>query len=204
MKRYKISLADSERSFLVKEGEAILTAALLLGDDPDTLMLVAPSDHVITDNADFHRDVDAGVDAARAGGLVTFGVTPDRPETGYGYLELSGPPVAVTAVKLTSFQEKPDAATAALVIEAGRHLWNTGIFLFRPADVIAAFGIHAPDLLAPCRAAIEEGAEALGFFHLGRKAYCEARAISFGCAVLEHADNVVAVPLGSGWSDLGS
>jgi mannose-1-phosphate guanylyltransferase/mannose-1-phosphate guanylyltransferase/mannose-6-phosphate isomerase len=183
---------------------AILTAALLLEHEADALMLVAPSDHVIADIAAFHRAVTAGAAAARDGALVTFGITPDRPETGYGYLELLASPVADSAVPLKSFREKPDEATAEAMVAAGTFLWNAGIFLFRPADVIAAFEAHAPDLLDPCRAAIAAGSEDLGFFRLDTDAYGRARAISFDYAVMEKADHVAAVPLESGWSDLGS
>jgi len=183
---------------------AILTAALLLEHEPDALMLVAPSDHVIADVAAFHRAVAAGAAAARDGAFVTFGIAPDRPETGYGYLELGTAPAADTAVPLKSFREKPDQPTAEAMVDAGTFLWNAGIFLFRPADVIAAFEAHAPDLLDPCRAAIAAGSEDLGFFRLDAAAYGRARAISFDYAVMEKADHVAAVPLDSGWSDLGS
>jgi mannose-1-phosphate guanylyltransferase/mannose-1-phosphate guanylyltransferase/mannose-6-phosphate isomerase len=183
---------------------AILVAALLLQDEPDALMLVAPSDHVIADVPAFLEAIDVGAEAAKTGALVTFGVTPDRPETGYGYLELSGAPAPGKATKLASFREKPDLETAQSMVDAGRFLWNAGIFLFRPADVIAEFEANAPDLLAPCRAAIETGADDLTFFRLNAEAYGRARAISFDYAVMEKAQDVVAVPLQSGWSDLGS
>jgi mannose-1-phosphate guanylyltransferase/mannose-1-phosphate guanylyltransferase/mannose-6-phosphate isomerase len=183
---------------------AILTAALMLQDTPDALMLVAPSDHVITDVATFRRAVNVASEAAADGWLVTFGVTPDRPETGYGYLELSRPPAADTAVPLASFREKPDLATAERMLAAGNYLWNAGIFLFRPRDVIAQFEIHAPDLVKPCREAIADGAEDLGFFRLATAPYAKVPAISFDYAVMEKADGVAAVPLDSGWSDLGA
>ncbi|MEM8632429.1 MAG: mannose-1-phosphate guanylyltransferase/mannose-6-phosphate isomerase [Pseudomonadota bacterium] len=185
---------------------AVLVAALILAeDDPSALMLVAPSDHVIADEAAFRAAVDLGAAAAQGGKLVTFGITPDRPETGYGYLEvsdaisdLSGP------VPVQSFREKPDAEKAQAFLSEGRYLWNSGMFLFRAEDVIAAFERHAPDLLGPCRAAISEGATDLGFFRLGAEAYSGVRAISFDFAVMEKADEVMVVPLTAGWSDLGS
>jgi mannose-1-phosphate guanylyltransferase/mannose-1-phosphate guanylyltransferase/mannose-6-phosphate isomerase len=183
---------------------AILTAALMLEKTPDALMLVAPSDHVITDVASFRRAVNVGAGAAADGWLVTFGVTPDRPETGYGYLELSRAPDADTAVPLASFREKPDLATAERMLAAGNYLWNAGIFLFRPQDVIAQFEIHARGLVAPCREAIAAGTEDLGFFRLAPSPYAAAHAISFDYAVMEKADKVAAVPLDSGWSDLGA
>ena len=183
---------------------AILTAALMLADDPEAILLVAPSDHVIGDLPAFLQAVKAGERAAARGALVTFGVTPDRAETGYGYLELPGPPKDGSALRLKSFREKPDQKTAEDMLAAGNYLWNAGIFLFRAADLIAAFEAHAPDLLAPCREAIAAGAEDLDFFRLDAAAYAGARAISFDYAVMEKADSVMAVPLTGGWSDLGS
>jgi len=185
---------------------AVLTAALLLAaDDPDAVMLVVPSDHVIEDVDAFRKAVQTGAEAAEKGALVTFGVTPDRPETGYGYLELpSSPDGTGAATRLKSFREKPDLETALQFLEDGRYLWNAGIFLFRVQDVIAAFETHAPDLLAPCRAAISSGARDLGFFRLGAEDWSKVRAISFDYAVMEQAEHVLAVPLSAGWSDLGS
>ncbi len=183
---------------------AVLAAALLLADeDPEALMLVAPSDHVIGDLPAFLDAVAEGVGAVGQGALVTFGVTPDRPETGYGYLELSAAPGS-TPVPLVSFREKPDLKTAQGMLDAGTYLWNAGIFLFKAADVIAAFEAHAPDLLTPCRAAIAEGSKDLDFFRLDPEAYGSAQAISFDYAVMEKADPVMAVPLECGWSDLGA
>ncbi|MEL6641615.1 MAG: mannose-1-phosphate guanylyltransferase/mannose-6-phosphate isomerase [Pseudomonadota bacterium] len=183
---------------------AILTAALLLKETPDDMMLVAPSDHVIADIPAFVSCVEVAAGAAESGALVTFGVTPDRPETGYGYLELSATPDGSTAVALKSFREKPDEATAKDMIAAGNYLWNAGIFLFKVADIIAAFETHAPDLLGPCQAAIDESSDDLGFCRLGSESYSKATAISFDYAIMEKAAKVMTVPLASAWSDLGS
>jgi mannose-1-phosphate guanylyltransferase/mannose-6-phosphate isomerase len=183
---------------------AILTAALMLEDTPDALMLVAPSDHVIPDADAFRAAVAEGAEAARTGAFVTFGVTPDRPETGYGYLELDGDVDGSGAVPLKSFREKPDLETAQAMLASGGFLWNAGIFLMRVSDLIAAYQTHAPDMIGPCRAAIDTGAEDLGFLRLGAEAYGQAEAISFDYAIMERVDRVAAVPLTSGWSDLGA
>lgn len=183
---------------------AVLTAALHLKDEPDALMLVAPSDHVIANDAAFVAAVMAGAKAAEAGQLVTFGITPDRPETGYGYLELGSAPQDSVAQKLKGFKEKPDAKTAQKMVDDGKFLWNAGIFLFRVKDILEAFSAHAPDLMGPCEAALTDGEEDLGFFRLGEKAYAKAEDISIDYAVMEKADNISAVPYGGGWSDLGS
>jgi len=181
---------------------AILAAALMLEDRPDDLMLVAPSDHAITDLAAFHAAIQAGREAAEDGALVTFGVAPDKPETGYGYLQLAGRPDGVTTV--TKFTEKPDLETARTFLEAGHYLWNAGIFMGRVKDFIAAFETHAPDLMAPVRAAVSGAASDLGFSRLEAGAWAKARAISVDYAIMEKAEWVVAVPLDCGWSDLGS
>ena len=183
---------------------AILAAALMLEDTPDAFMLIAPSDHVIDDLPAFLEAVrTARTAAADHSALITFGVTPDRPETGYGYLDLPQMPQAGQAAALRSFREKPDLETAQAMLAAGTYLWNAGIFLFRVRDILTAFEAHAPDLLAPCRAAVEARSLDLGFERLG-PAYDTARAISFDYAIMESADPVMAVPLGSSWSDLGS
>jgi mannose-1-phosphate guanylyltransferase/mannose-6-phosphate isomerase len=183
---------------------AILTAALMLEDTPEALILVAPSDHVIGDVEAFRGAVLRGAEAARTGAFVTFGAAPDRPETGYGYLQLDGTPENGAAVPLKSFREKPDLRTAEAMLAQGGYLWNAGIFLMRVGDLIAGFETHAPDLVAPCRSAIETGKTDLGFFRLGAEAYGQARAISFDYAIMEKAERVMTVPLPGGWSDLGS
>ncbi len=183
---------------------AILAAALhVAATDPDGLMLVAPSDHVVPDAAAFRQAVDTGSDPARNGQLVTFGITPTHPETGYGYLELAEIPQGGNPVALTRFVEKPDAERAAAMVADGRHLWNGGIFLFRASDIIAAFEAHASSLMAPVRAAYDTAKPDLGFLRLAPKPWAEADDISIDYAVMEHADNLSVVPFEAGWSDLG-
>ena len=181
---------------------AILAAALMLEDTPDDLMLVAPSDHAMADPDAFHSAVEAGKTAAAEGALVTFGVMPDRPETGYGYLQLAGRPDGVTTV--TKFTEKPDLDAAKAMLEAGHYLWNGGIFMGRVRDFIAAFQAHAPDLIEPVRAAVAKADRDLSFTRLDGESFAGARAISLDYAIMEKADWVVAVPLDCGWSDLGA
>lgn len=201
-----IGLSDA-RVVVEPEGRdtapAILTAALMLEDSPDALMLVAPSDHVIGDPEAFRAAVKRGADAALTGAFVTFGVTPTRPETGYGYLELAGP-AGEAAVALKSFREKPDQASAQAMLAEGGYLWNAGIFLMRVRDLIAAFERFAPEMIAPCRRALAEGADDLDFFRLGEAAYGEVQAISFDYAIMEKVEPVMAVPLPVAWSDLGA
>ncbi len=181
---------------------AILAAAMILENTPDDLMLVAASDHAMTDLAAFHKAIDVGRAPAEEGALVTFGITPDRPETAYGYLQLAGRPDGPTTV--TKFTEKPDLDTAKSMLEAGHYLWNGGLFMGRVRDFIKAFETHAPELVAPVRAAVKGAAKDLGFTRLEAEAFAGARAISIDYAVMEDAEWVVAVPLDCGWSDLGS
>src|SRR5665213_2647868 len=120
---------------------------------PDDLLLVMPSDHLIADLAAFHDAIGKGMAPARDGWLVTFGLTPDRPETGYGYIEL-GETLGGGACRAAAFVEKPDRATAEALLERGGHLWNGGIFLFRAGTFLDALEAVAPDIFEPVRGAI--------------------------------------------------
>ena len=185
---------------------AVLAAALhVAATDPEALMLVAPSDHVIPDTGAFHAAVAKGAEAARDGRLVTFGIAPTHPETGYGYLELgAAPDGSGTPVPLRAFVEKPDAQTAQTMLEAANYLWNAGIFLFSAQDIIAAFDAHAPDLVPPVAQAVEAARADLGFLRLDPEAWAQADSISIDFAVMERADNLSVVPYAHHWSDLGS
>jgi mannose-1-phosphate guanylyltransferase/mannose-1-phosphate guanylyltransferase/mannose-6-phosphate isomerase len=185
---------------------AVLAAALWLEQsDPDALMLVAPSDHVVPDAEAFRTAVMAGVSAAEAGQLVTFGIKPTHAETGYGYLELAEDPgdFAARPLALSRFVEKPDATRAAEMVAAGTYLWNAGIFLFSVKSILAAFRAHAPELVAPVAAAVEEGKPDLGFLRLAPEPWARAEDISIDYAVMERAENLSVVPFAAGWSDLG-
>ncbi|MCA0849979.1 mannose-1-phosphate guanylyltransferase/mannose-6-phosphate isomerase [Salipiger thiooxidans] len=184
---------------------AILAAALhVAANDPDAVMLVAPSDHVVPDAEAFHAAVAQGLAAVEDGDLVTFGIAPDRPETGYGYLELSAKPSGSgLPVKLSRFVEKPDAARAEEMLAAGTYMWNAGIFLFRARDIIAAFEAHSPSLLAPVQAALADALPDLGFLRLAPGPWSGAEDISIDYAVMERAPNLSVVPFTAAWSDLG-
>ena len=184
---------------------AVLAAALYLhGRDPDAVMLVAPSDHVIPDAETFAASVEAGLAAVAEGRLVTFGITPDRAETGYGYLRLTAKPDGSgRAQVLGGFVEKPDATRAASMLAEGNFLWNAGIFLFRAADVIAAYKAHAAQMVAPVTEALAEGQSDLGFLRLAAGPWGRAGDTSIDYAVMEKAENLSVVPFAAGWSDLG-
>ncbi|PWJ12941.1 mannose-1-phosphate guanylyltransferase/mannose-6-phosphate isomerase [Jannaschia seohaensis] len=183
---------------------AILAAALhLAAEDPDAAMLVAPSDHVMGDDAGFRDAVRAALPAALEGRIVTFGIRPDRPETGYGWLELEQATEATAPVPLKGFVEKPALAEAQRMLADGRYLWNAGIFLFTAGTLIAAFETHQPAMLAAVRAAVAGAATDLSFTRLDAAAWDVLEDISIDYAVMEKADNLSVLPYGGAWSDLG-
>ncbi|WP_300039426.1 mannose-1-phosphate guanylyltransferase/mannose-6-phosphate isomerase [uncultured Roseobacter sp.] len=183
---------------------AVLAAALHLAQkDPEALMLVAASDHVIPDAEGFRAAIGRACPAARDGQLVTFGITPDRPETGYGYLELDGSASSADPVPLRRFVEKPDPETARSMLSEGHYLWNAGIFLFSAAAIVRAFGDHAPALVDPVTRAVSEAQPDLGFLRLAPGPWGQADDISIDYAVMEKAGNLMVVPYQGGWSDLG-
>jgi mannose-1-phosphate guanylyltransferase/mannose-6-phosphate isomerase len=188
---------------------AILAATLqaqALAQDPRALVLVAPSDHVIPDAALFRATVTAGVEAAQAGRIVTFGVAPQWPETGYGYLELAEAPdpgSAPRAQPLVAFVEKPNRARAEAMLAGGRHLWNAGLFLFRADLMVEAAREHAPDLLSAVEAAVGGAERDLGFTRLAPEAWARAPKVSIDYAVMEKSRDLSVVPFHGRWSDLG-
>lgn len=205
----QLQQAGIDPSAILIEPEARNTAPAVLAavvhiaaTDPDALILVAPSDHVITDTVAFRAAVERGVPAARAGRIVTFGIRPTHPETGYGWLELAEA-AATSAVPLTRFVEKPNLGHAETMLAAGNFLWNAGIFLFSARSMLQAFADHAPDLLPAVNDSIEAAKADLGFLRLDPKAWAQAASISIDYAVMERADNLSVVEYAAGWSDLG-
>ena len=185
---------------------AVLAAALALAHEhPEAMMLVAPSDHVIPDDGAFRSAVQAAIPRAIAGDLVTFGITPTRPETGYGYLELAdnSQAQARTPQALKRFVEKPDSARASDMLASGQYLWNAGIFLFSAQALIEAFKTHAPDILAPVAASLRAAERDLGFTRLDPAHWAEVPDISIDYAIMEKAPNLAVMPYSAGWSDLG-
>jgi mannose-1-phosphate guanylyltransferase/mannose-6-phosphate isomerase len=185
-------------------GPAACVAALIAGRaDPDALVLLAPSDHAIADVSAFREAIKLGIDPAREGKLVTFGVEPDSSHTGYGYIETSPQERANAALNVRRFVEKPSPDVVQKFLERGNFYWNAGIFLFAAAALLQLFEKHAPSILASCRQALNESAKDLEFRSLG-DSYARAPSISLDYAILEKADNIVCVPLTTGWSDVGS
>lgn len=182
---------------------AVLAAALFTArKDPDAVLLIAPSDHIITDTEAFYSAIAQGIKATEWGQLITFGVKPTHAETAYGYLELENiPRNEVTALK--SFIEKPNLKRAQEMVTAGSFLWNAGIFLFRVQDIIAAFREHAPKIFTAVTASLDTSTIDLGFCRLGVRDWAKAENISIDCAIMEKAPNLSVVPFNGGWSDLG-
>jgi mannose-1-phosphate guanylyltransferase / mannose-6-phosphate isomerase len=184
---------------------ATVAALRLVEADPDAMMLVMPSDHAIEDINAFHAAVERADIAARGGRLVTFGIHPERAETGYGYIErgepLSG---AGGAFKVARFVEKPDAATAERYVAAGDFFWNSGIFLFPAALYLSELERLRPDMLAACRRALEGARRDEDFCRLNKAAFADCPADSIDYAVMEHTERAAVVPVTMGWSDLGS
>ena len=174
---------------------AIALAALQAA--PGDLLLVMPSDHLIADQDAFLAAVEIGMPLAAANWLVTFGIRPDRPETGYGYIK-RGERLGDGAFRAAAFVEKPDAGTAQGFVDAGDHDWNGGIFLFRAEALLDALELHAPDILAATRAALS------GSGSVDADAFAKIRPLSIDHAVMEKAQRIAIVPVAMGWSDVGS
>ena len=185
---------------------AACIAALWLAErDPDALMLLMPSDHAIADESAFLAAVETAAAAARSGVLATFGIAPERPETGYGYIERGAPLGDIDgAFAVARFVEKPDLAAAERYIAAGDYFWNSGIFLFPAAMYLSELKRLRPDMVAACRAAFKGARRDEDFVRLDKQAFADCPADSIDYAVMEHAERAAMVTVRMGWSDLGS
>lgn len=185
---------------------AVLLAALhLVAQDDAAMMLVLPADQLIRDADGFRAAVAAALPAAQAGALISFGIVPSRPDTGFGYLQLADPVDrrATLPQPVRRFVEKPDAETAAALLAGGDCLWNAGIFLFSAASIIAAFRHHAPDILAAVQAAQARSSSDLGFIRHDASAWARSPGISIDYAIMEKAANLLVMPYPGDWVDLG-
>ncbi len=173
--------------------------------DADTLLLVLPADHLIRDVAAFHRAVASAAEAAAAGKLVTFGITPTSPETGYGYIRAAtGAHDAGSPRPVERFVEKPDVDTARAYLESGEYLWNSGMFMFSARRYLAELDALAPAMAAACREACARASADLDFLRLDENAFAACPADSIDYAVMEKTRDAVVVPLDAGWSDVGT
>ncbi|MGU3496019.1 mannose-1-phosphate guanylyltransferase/mannose-6-phosphate isomerase [Xanthobacteraceae bacterium A53D] len=184
---------------------AVAVAALHLAcRDPDAVLLLMPADHLIRDTAAFQDCVARGVEGARAGRIVLFGVPATEPIEGYGYIGCADAPTPDGTLPVTSFTEKPDAATARHYVAQGTYYWNCGIFIATAATLLAEFERLAPDVLAACLAAVDGGADGGGVSRLSAEPFAACPSVAFDVAVMEKTDRAALVPARFDWADLGS
>ncbi len=186
---------------------AICIAALKAtekGEDP--LLLVLAADHVIQNQKQFQLAIEAGVQHAIEGRLVTFGIKPTKAETGYGYIEASKKlnNETLEGISITRFVEKPDSNTAQEYLKDGRFSWNSGIFLFKASSIISELDRLAPEVVSSCRAALDEEVSDLDFLRLEREAFARCPNLAIDVAVMEKTKLGTVIPLNAGWSDIGS
>ena len=194
---------------------ALTLAALAVNqDEADAVMLVMPADHVMLDTAAFLIAVRQGAKLAEEGMVVTFGITPDAPETSYGYIQAGKPHHG--AQRITRFVEKPDLATAQIYLDAGTYLWNSGIFMMRASTWLSAIDACRPDILLACHSAWEQRKADGEFMRVGKDAFAMCPSDSVDYAVMESLSASddhevktslpvgVVIPLSAGWSDVGS
>lgn len=183
---------------------AIAVAALkLLAEQSDPIMLVLPADHAIKDTLEFQRAIKKGVSLANSDVLVTFGITPISPETGYGYIHL-GDKIADETFSVSSFIEKPHLEKAKEYLSSGQYLWNSGMFMFKASSYISALEKFHPDMLAACASSIKEAHHDLHFIKLGEKEFTSCSSESIDYAVMEKSKNSVVIKINVEWSDIGS
>lgn len=181
---------------------AVAAAALQVAEkDPEAVLLVLAADHLIADQAAFATAVETAATLARDGNLVTFGIQPDAPETGYGYIEADGQ-------RVKRFVEKPNASTAAEYLASGRFFWNSGMFCFKASTMLDEMRQHCPGILEAVRACLEQSrrSEGKGFTHteLDAQSFGYVPEDSIDYAVMEKSSRVAVVPCDIGWSDIGS
>jgi len=183
---------------------AIAIAALLTAaNDPDQLLLVLAADHVIEDVAAFQSAVGKAADLAKDGRLVTFGIVPDAPETGYGYIR-RGNASGEQGYDVAEFVEKPDLETAQDYVASGEFYWNSGMFMFKAGAVLAELEQHAPALLAACQNVVANLQSDPDFDRIPDEVFEQCADISVDYAVMEHTELASVVPLSVGWNDVGS
>lgn len=185
---------------------AVAAAAILAArENPEALLLFLPSDHVILDTPGFHKAVAVAATAARSGKLCCFGMTPSRPETGYGYIAAGDAVAGVDgAFMVSAFKEKPDEATAQSYLDAGTYSWNSGMFLFRADVILEEFKRLRSDILEATEAALAGAATDLNFLRMRESDFKAVPSDSLDYAIMEHTDKAAVVPAEFGWSDLGS
>lgn len=185
---------------------AVAVAALqAVRDEPEAVLAVFPADHLVDAPERLQAALETAVQAAQQGWLVTFGVVPDRPETGYGYIE-AGTALGegASVYRVSRFVEKPDARRARAFLEQGGFYWNAGMFVMRAAQFLEELEVHAPAVLQGARAALDGAERDLDFVRLAEEGFRQCPSDSIDFAVMEATRNAAVVPLDAGWTDLGS
>ena len=180
-----------------------LAAFAALKNDPDARLLVLPSDHIITKVKEFHAAIHAALPLAEQGFLTAFGIVPDRPETGYGYIQ-RGDELARQGYRIVRFVEKPDFDRARQFVEAGDFLWNSGMYLVDAQTFLSELHLYQPEVHEASRLAFERAQSDLDFLRADAEAFALAPAISFDYGVMEQTKRAAVVPADIGWSDVGS
>lgn len=180
-----------------------LAALHLLPDAPDAVLLVLPADHLVRDPEALRTAVETALPQAREGALLTFGITPERAETGYGYIR-RGDSAGARLWHVDRFVEKPDATTAAAFIAGGDHLWNSGMFLFSARAILAEMERLTPALLATCREAMAEATRDLDFTRVPEASFARCPAVSIDRGIMERTHGAMVVEVDCGWSDIGA
>ncbi|RLA17767.1 MAG: mannose-1-phosphate guanylyltransferase/mannose-6-phosphate isomerase [Gammaproteobacteria bacterium] len=180
---------------------AVALAALAV--EPDEILLILPADHVIEDIATFQAAIAEAVAEAEKGHLVTFGIVPTGPETGYGYIQAVEKGQA-TAYKVNRFVEKPDLQTATQYLESGDYYWNSGMFVFKASRYLEELEKFNPEMLAACREAYQKAEEDLDFVRVDRATFEACPSDSIDYAVMEKTESAVVIPLDANWNDVGS
>ncbi len=183
---------------------AIALAAFdIIAKQKDSLMMVMAADHVIKDQSAFEQSVLNAVELAHQGKLVTFGIVPNAPETGYGYIK-RGLELQNSAYEVDAFVEKPNLDTAQGYLTSGEYYWNSGMFMFKASAYLASLREFAPAIYEACQQAYNEKSEDLDFIRVGENAFLSSPSDSIDYAILEHTSQAVVVPMDAGWCDLGS
>jgi mannose-1-phosphate guanylyltransferase/mannose-6-phosphate isomerase len=181
-----------------------LAALYLVKRDADAMMVVMPADHVMTAPQQFVEAVEQGCHNAEQGALVTFGIVPASPETGYGYIKRDEQVDDTGAYRVAQFVEKPDRETAEQYVSEGDYFWNSGIFLMRADRWLDEISQHRPDIIKVCRQAMNKGLQDSDFFRVNRQDFHKCPADSIDYAVMEKTDRAVMMPISAGWSDIGA
>lgn len=182
---------------------ALAVAALKALETEDSVLLVLPADHVITNEEAFHQAVEKAFDLAEQGCLVTFGIQPSSAETGYGYI-CRGEAIGDIGFQVSQFVEKPSLEVAERYLESGEYYWNSGMFLLKASRYVEELAVHEPEMLEACRKALLDSRKDMGFICLDKEAFTNSPANSIDYSVMEKVSSVAVVPLDAEWSDVGS